>query len=86
MYTLAKVVSVYLGVVSIAMLLRVLLQFFVSEDNKILLFCALISEPIIIPFRLLFNKLNIGQKSPLDIPFFAAYFSIFLIEMILPTI
>lgn len=86
MHILASAVSIYLGLASLAMLLRVILQLFVAEDNKIMALCVMVSEPVIIPFRLLLAKLNIGQNTPLDIPFFVAYLVIGILQVFLPAI
>ena len=70
-----------------AMLLRVLLQFFVDvTTNKLYAFCVMLTEPIIFPFRLLFAKLHIGEGLPIDIPFFAGYLALTLITLFLPVI
>lgn len=85
-YVFAKAVDIYLGLASLAMLLRVILQFFAAEGNRLLAVCYAISEPVILPFRFLLSKLGVGQNSIIDIPFFAAYFSLSIIQMFLPAI
>lgn len=86
LHILASAVSVYLGLASLAMLLRVILQLFVTNESKIMALCVMVSEPVIIPFRLLLAKLNIGQNTPLDIPFFVAYLAIGILQVFLPAI
>lgn len=87
LYIFAKVVQIFLSVVSFAMLARVLLQFFVDiTTSRLYAFATMITEPFILPFRLLFAKLGIGQNTPLDIPFFVAYLSISFVSMLLPLI
>ena len=86
-YILAKVVQIFLSVISLSMLLRVLLQFFVDiTTNKVYALCVAVSEPFILPFRLLFAKLNILQDSPLDVPFLVAYIALSLVAGFLPLI
>ena len=86
-YILAKVVQIFLSVISLAMLLRVLLQFFVDiTTNKLYALCVAVSEPFILPFRLLFAKLNILQDSPLDVPFLVTYIALSLVAGFLPLI
>lgn len=83
----AKTVSILLEAVSLAMLLRAILPFFLeAEESRIyaLVFC--ISEPFVAPVRLIMARLNIGQDSPIDWSFFAAYFVIMILQMILPVI
>ena len=87
LYIFAKVVQIFLLVISFAMLLRVLLQFFVDiTTNKVYALCTALTEPFIIPFRLLFAKLNIAQNTPLDVPFLVAYVTLSLISGFLPLI
>ncbi len=86
-YVIAKTVEILLSVISFAMLMRVLLQFFVDvEENKLFVMCVAITEPFIIPFRLILAKFNIGQDSPLDIGFMVAYISLSAISIFLPVI
>lgn len=86
-YILAKVVSIFLSAVSFTMLLRMILSFFVNTDENILYaLCCYISEPFILPFRLLCSKFGIGQNSPIDMPFMLAYIGLMLITMFLPVI
>ena len=85
-YIIAKVVSIGLSVLSVAMFLRVILQFFASGENKFVIFCYAITEPFIIPIRVIMEKFDIGQNSPIDIPFFVAYIMISVLQMMLPII
>lgn len=85
-YIVAKVVSVGLSALSLAMFLRVILQFFTAEDNKFVLFCYAVTEPFIIPIRVVMERLDIGQNSPIDIPFFIAYIIISVLQMLLPMV
>ena len=87
LYILAKAVAIYLSVAAYAMLGRVILQFFVvPEESRLFALCFFISEPCILPFRIIFAKLNIGQGVPIDIPFMVGYISVALIQMIMPAI
>ena len=85
-YIVAKVVSVGISALSLAMFLRVILQFFVADDNKFIIFCYAVTEPFIIPIRVIMEKLNVGQNSPIDIPFFVAYIFITILQMLLPIV
>lgn len=69
------------------MLLRMILSFFVNtEENVLYALCCYISEPFILPFRIICSKLGIGQNSPIDMPFMLAYIGLMLITMFLPVI
>ena len=86
-YILAKIVQIFLSVISFAMLLRVLLQFFVDiQKSKLYAISVALTEPIVVPFRVLFAKLNIAQNTPLDLPFMVAYLAVWLVGAFLPLI
>lgn len=86
-YIFAKAVEIMLSLISLGMLLRVLLQFFVNvEENNFYAFCVMVTEPFIFPFRLILSKLNIGQDSPFDFAFLFAYFALTALSMFLPVI
>ena len=86
-YILAKTVAILLSIIDFAMLMRVLLQFFVDvTTNKLYAFCVMLTEPVIFPFRLLFAKLHIGEGLPIDIPFFAGYLALTFLTVFLPVI
>ena len=81
----ARTVAIILDVVSIAMLLRMILPFFLNpEESRIYALCFCISEPFIAPVRFIMVKLNIGQGSPIDWSFFATYFIIWGLQTFLP--
>lgn len=86
-YILAKAVAVYLSVASYAMLGRVLISFFVNpEESTVYALCYFVSEPIVLPFRLVMGALRIGENSIIDMPFMAAYFGLTIIQLFLPVI
>ncbi len=87
LYIFAKAVEIFLGLVSTCMFLRVILQLFVNvESNKLFLICAAISEIFVLPFRVIMNKLNILQNTPIDAPFMVAYLFIAVLQLFLPVI
>ena len=73
-----------LTVLQLAMLLRAILSWFPIEPNKFTDFLYGITEPVIYPFRALFNRLNWFQNFPIDISFTVAYLALFLIGILLP--
>lgn len=77
-------VLVLLSGINLCFLLRAFLSLFgVSEDNRILLFAAYVTEPIIWPFRLLFDRFGLFEDSPLDIPFLCGVAVLMLAQSVL---
>ena len=85
-YVFAKAVEIYLSLVSLAMLFRIILQFFASEDNVLLKICLILTEPFIMPVRYIMAKLNVAQGAPIDVPFFIAYLILAVLQTFLPVI
>lgn len=83
----ARTVNLLLSAVSLAMLLRMLLSFFVfDEDSRLLNFLAIVTEPFIAPVRALLIRFNIGQDSPIDWSFSLTYLLIAIAQMFLPSL
>ena len=58
----------------IAMLIRAILSWFpLGEDNVIVRFVTMLTEPIVAPVRALFERMNWFQNIPIDVSFFVAY-------------
>ena len=92
LYVTAKVISLMLSAISLAMFIRVILQLvsmltsFNLEGNKFYVFCYAITELVVTPFRYLCAKFNLFTGTPIDAPFFIAYLSISLLQSFLPMI
>lgn len=86
-YIFAKTVSLVLDVVMLAMLIRMILPFFVDPtENRIYLITCYVTEPFIAPVRAVMVRLNIGQDSPIDWAFSITYILIWLVGNLLPAI
>ena len=73
-----------LSCVSLCFLLRAVLSLFgASEDNRVLLFAAYVTEPVIWPFRALFDRLGLFEESPIDVPFLCGVFVLMLTQAVL---
>ena len=65
LYIVANVVVTFLSVLQLAMLARAILSMFML-DGPIVVLLDRLTEPFILPVRLLFKKLNWFQGSPFD--------------------
>ena len=87
MHFLAALVAATLDVVSLAMMVRVIISLFSgSEDSKISIFLACVTEPFIVPVRFLLFKFNLFQNSPIDWSFTIAYLVIIILRTMLPIV
>ncbi len=76
-------IRLILSAVTLAMFIRAILSFFPIEEGAVHSFLALITEPFILPVRIIFDKLNIAVGIPLDIPFFVSYLILTILTMFL---
>lgn len=78
-FILANVAITLLSIVELAMLLRAIFSIFMLEGG-ISSIVDMITEPFILPIRLLFKKLNIFQGSPFD---FSGLFTMVIISILI---
>ena len=84
---LRNVVLVLLEVLQLAFLLRAILSWFDhGEPGVISSFLIFITEPIILPLRLLFEKKKWFQGSMLDVPYFFAFMLLMFVQTFLTLI
>lgn len=71
---LRSTVMTLLSFVELCMLVRAVLSWFpIQDDNKILRFVCMVTEPLIAPIRALFDRMGWFRNFPLDMSFFAAF-------------
>lgn len=89
-YIIRELVYLFISVLQFAMLARAVLSWIPMIDgdgkmgeflDKLASFLYFLTEPIIIPFRKLFDKFDSLRSFPLDIPFFVAFLVINMITL-----
>ena len=86
LYILAQVVRLALELFLLAMLVRAVYSWFVHEETALMAFLLTITEPIILPFRILTSKIRAFQTLPIDIAYMMAYIAVSILVSILPPI
>ncbi|MBE6599595.1 MAG: YggT family protein [Ruminococcaceae bacterium] len=83
-YVISTVVLLILSLVELAMLARALLSWFLPDGGGLLPeFIYLITEPLILPFRRLFERFGWFQNSPLDIAYLCAVLALGIVTTFL---
>ena len=84
MTLLGGTVQALLAILQLCMLVRAVLSWFpIREDNPILLFTHMVTEPIVMPIRALFERTGWFRNLPIDISFFVAYLLLSMLEVVL---
>ena len=84
MHTLVLLVQrfalILIDVLDIAFLLRALMSWIDMEENVFTELVYRLTEPFIVPFRMLFAKLNWFQQIPIDMAYLSAVIAISLLH------
>ena len=84
LYVLKKFLLVAVEVLDIAMLIRAIFSWIdPMSEGRLISFLILLTEPIILPFRKLCQRMNWFVGSPIDMPFFMAILALFLVRFLL---
>ena len=76
-------VYILVSVLQTAMFVRAIMSWFPFGGGKFSAFLYAITEPVIYPIRLLFDKMNWGVGLPIDIPFFITFLLLSFLTMFL---
>lgn len=80
---LQNTVVLILSVFQLAMLIRAIMSWFPGDSNKFEIFLYAITEPLILPVRKLFERLNWFQELPIDVSFFVTYLLLSIVLVLL---
>ncbi len=87
LFIIARVAQLMLGFLEIALLLRMILTWFITnEQNRLLLFLYAVTEPFILPFRVLCHAFGLPEDFPIDIPYSIAFTALILANGLLPAL
>lgn len=80
-YFLIGTVDAILMALQIAMFIRAILSWFMEDgENKFSAFLYAVTEPVIMPIRILCDRKGWFQDLPLDVPFFITYILLAMIS------
>lgn len=80
---LQNTVVLILTALQLAMLVRAIMSWFPGDSNKFENFLYAITEPLILPVRKLFERLNWFQGLPIDVSFFITYLLLSVVLVLL---
>ena len=87
LYFLIRTATLLLWVLDLGLFMRAILSWIVmmtdGAGSRLYGFLMLITEPIVWPFRKIFDFFGWGQDMPIDLPFMAAYLAIVLVSFLL---
>ena len=72
-----------IDIITLAMMVRAIMSWFLDESNAIHGFFISITEPFITPIRMLLEKLSVGRGMPIDISFIVTFIILRVLQAIL---
>jgi YggT family protein len=86
-YLLVSAIRLFLTIEQLMFLARAILSWiFITEDSKVMNFLYRVTEPLVIPARILLGRIEGMNEIPIDIPFFATVIILPIVQMLLPTV
>ena len=86
-YVLANLAYYLLSAIELLLFLRAILSWFLNEeDNRFMYVIVLMTEPILIPFRLLLNRIEKNKAIPIDFSLVFAMITVMILQMILTVV
>lgn len=77
-------VSTLIELISLLLFVRAILSWFTGiSGGRLYEIICFMTEPILMPFRILFDKLGIGRNFPIDLSFLATLFALQLLKALL---
>ena len=86
-YLLVSTIQFFLTTEQLLFLARAILSWiFMNEDGKVMNFLYRVTEPLILPARVLLGKIDGMNDIPIDIPFLVTVVLLSAVQMLLPTV
>ena len=84
LYVLIRSVDVFISALMIMLFLRVIISFFSENESFLLIFCSVVTEPVVAPVRGLLSRIPGLDNSPIDSSFMATYLLLIIVQSALP--
>lgn len=85
-YALYSGLSLFLSIIKYAIIIDMLLSWFLHPNHQVRVILARITGPIVAPFRILMNKMLKGRMMMFDFAPLLAYFAIEILQNIILSI
>ena len=84
LYVLVNFVLIFINIIIFGMFIRSILFIFGADENgRFMRFLYVLTEPMIMPIRKLFRKLNWFQNTPFDMAHLFTYLVLYVLEFVL---
>ena len=86
-YVIIRIVYYLIVVMQVVMFARAIMSWLMpEEDNALVRFITIVTDPIIIPVRMILEKFEFVRSMPIDISFMVAFILLVIIQNILPAV
>ena len=87
LYVFINFIKIMIVALQMLMFVRAIMSWIMmEEENTFTRFLNLVTDPIIMPVRMLLEKVEFIRNMPMDISFFVAFLILVIIQNILPNV
>ncbi len=84
-YVFTNLVSFFLMALEMMMFIRAVLSWLpIDDDSPVVSFVYTMTEPVIVPVRILLERSETVRSLPIDLSFFVAFILLSVVQMLLP--
>ena len=86
-YVFIRIVYYLLVILQVVMFARAIMSWIMpEEDNNLVRFITIVTDPIIIPVRMILERFEFVRNLPIDISFMVAFILLVVIQNLLPAV
>ncbi len=84
-YVITQFVSLFITILQFLMMIRAVMSWLpIDEDSTVVNFIMMVTEPVIVPVRMILNRFDAVNDLPIDISFLVAFLMLSVLQMLLP--
>lgn len=87
LFVLIKILRLILTVLQVMMMVRAVISWLpIDEDSSVANFVYVMTEPLVYPIRVLFERFDKLNDLPIDMSFIAAFMLLSFVRMLIPAV
>ncbi len=84
-FVITQFVRLFLSILQFLMMIRAIMSWLpFDEESNVVSFIMMVTEPVIMPVRMLLDRFEWVHELPIDISFLVAFILLSILQMLLP--
>jgi len=86
-YVITQFVTIFISILQFLMMIRAIMSWLpVDEDSHFFNFIMMVTEPVIVPVRMILDRFDSIRDLPIDLSFFIAFVLLSVLQIALPVV